>query len=417
MAELSPADNDSIVGRVRSASISIMNVNPQLGMWQAAGTAIAHAPSLTELRDPDSGGDNIAFTAQGHSARHAVQEPRGDLALVRPAPSRRASALSSAEDWRPGFRSVFGDKPENIRESGEQPAPPPPAETSDKARLGTREGLRAGAGQQLGRRQSLHEKHMGKEKAPWKTTINNGLKAFWKFFLTPSGFIITIYGLNIVAWGVSVHLQNRQPLPHPSPKTAILTLLSPPQAMLFFLLLKAAPAMNHPSASDHNSPRKKWIEICSQILNGLFCVTGFGLAPWRFRDLYLYVRAANFRSREAMMKLAAQNRSWFRPPAWATAEADDDKAPPETFTGQAAPPTALWKLGLTIWMMVLNTLLQAVLCYFMWGYNRHDRPEWATGTFIGLGCGVAMLAGLVSWWEGRKVKKIEGPRVKVVQEV
>jgi hypothetical protein len=38
----------------------------------------------------------------------------------------------------------------------------------------------------------------------------------------------------------------------------------------------------------------------------------------------------------------------------------------------------------------------------------------STGTFIGLGCGVAALAGLMSWWEGRKVKKIEGPEVKVV---
>lgn len=26
-----------------------------------------------------------------------------------------------------------------------------------------------------------------------------------------------------------------------------------------------------------------------------------------------------------------------------------------------------------------------------------------------------MFAGLMSWWEGRKVKKIEGPEVKVVQ--
>ncbi|KAK2063297.1 hypothetical protein LY76DRAFT_503981 [Colletotrichum caudatum] len=393
MAEPSSADNDGIVGRVRSASLSVINANPQLGMWQAAGTAIAHAPGLTELRDPCSGGDNIAFTAQGHSARHAVQEPRGDLALVRPDLSRRTSAFS-AEGGRPGSRNVFGDKPENARESGGRPHAPP-AETSDKARLGTRESPRASAGQRPGRRQSLHEKHMGQEKAPWKTTISNGLKAFWKFFLTPSGFIITIYCLNIVAWG----------------------------AMLFFLLLKAAPAMNHPSAGDRNSPRKKWIEICSQILNGLFCVTGFGLAPWRFRDLYLYVRAADFEDREAMLKLAAQNRSWFRPPAWATAETeaeadddDDDEAPAETFTGRAAPPTALWKLGFTIWMMVLNTFLQAVLCYFMWGYNRLDRPEWATGTFIGLGCGVAMLAGLVSWWEGRKVKKIEGPKVKIVQE-
>lgn len=27
-----------------------------------------------------------------------------------------------------------------------------------------------------------------------------------------------------------------------------------------------------------------------------------------------------------------------------------------------------------------------------------------------------MLAGLMSWWEGRKVKKIEGPEVKIVNE-
>ncbi|GKT47687.1 uncharacterized protein ColSpa_07868 [Colletotrichum spaethianum] len=371
------ADNGSIVGRVRSASISIMNANPQLGMWQAAGTAIAQAPNLTELRDTDSGGDNIGFNAQGHSARYAVQEPQGELALVRPIVGRRTSTFSN--DGQPGFRNVFNDKSENIREAEE---PSVLAGTSDEAPPDTDESLLPSEGQQFRRRQSLHQKHMAKDKAPWKTTITNGLKAFWKFFLTPSGFVITIYCLNIVA-------------------------------MLFFLLLKAAPAMNYPTADDDNSPRKKWLEICSQILNALFCVTGFGLAPWRFRDLYLYVRAVNFKNQTAMLKLAAQNKSWFRPPAWAI----EAEKVPETFTGQVAPPTPLWKLGFTIWMMVLNTFLQAVLCYFMWGYNRLDRPSWATGTFIGLGCGVAMLAGLMSWWEGRKVKKIEGPEVKIVQEV
>lgn len=38
-----------------------------------------------------------------------------------------------------------------------------------------------------------------------------------------------------------------------------------------------------------------------------------------------------------------------------------------------------------------------------------------TGCFIALGCGTAMLAGLMSWWEGRKVKKIEGPEVKILE--
>ncbi|TDZ23932.1 hypothetical protein Cob_v003433 [Colletotrichum orbiculare MAFF 240422] len=358
-----PANDDGIVGRVRSASISVFNANPQLGMWQAAGTAIAQAPNLTELRDLNSGGDNIAFNAQGHSARYAVQERDGDLALARS--STRNGIAGAPDNSEPAFRSLFEEsKPdeESNEHNGSDSRP------------------------QFQRRQSLHQKHMAQEKAPWKVTIANGLKAFWKFFLTPSGFIITIYCLNIVGWG----------------------------AMLFFLLINAAPAMNYPSADDNNSPRKKWLEIDSQILNALFCVTGFGLAPWRFRDLYWYIRAVNFKNREAMRRLAAQNKGWFRPPTW-TFDGDKGRAP--TFTDQTAPPTALWKLGFTIWMMVLNTLIQAVLCYFMWGYNRIDRPSWATGTFIGLGCGVAMLAGVMSWWEGRKVKKIEGPEVKVVPDV
>jgi hypothetical protein len=50
------------------------------------------------------------------------------------------------------------------------------------------------------------------------------------------------------------------------------------------------------------------------------------------------------------------------------------------------------------------------------GSHRKDFADLigSIGTFIGFGCGVAALAGLMSWWEGRKVKKIEGPEVKVV---
>lgn len=217
--------------------------------------------------------------------------------------------------------------------------------------------------------------------------------------------------------------------------------------MLFFLLLNAAPAMAVPTADDDYSPRKIWLEIDSQILNALFCVTGFGLAPWRFRDLYFFIRASRFKDIDAMRRLAQQNKGWFRPPRWAVDGAgradgtanDDSKtttgttttaagqageasattkytnipsaeqdtyhddielghttAPHHhrdgnseeepldfeprlatrsmTFTGQTAPPTALWKLLFTIMMMVLNTAIQCVLCYFMWHYNRFDRP-------------------------------------------
>lgn len=204
--------------------------------------------------------------------------------------------------------------------------------------------------------------------------------------------------------------------------------------MLFFLLLKAAPAMNHPSADDDYSPRKIWLEIDSQILNALFCVTAFGLAPWRFRDLYWMIKVRHFHDKPAMRRLTQQNKAWFRP-APEYEDAEDEKTS-TTFTGERAPPTALWKLVFVVDMMVLNTAFQVVLCYYMWAYNRFDRPTWATGkhvlcvnlqyepfanlsdlagTFIALGCGVSALAGLVSWWEGRKVKKIEGPGVKILE--
>ncbi|ETS73835.1 hypothetical protein PFICI_14781 [Pestalotiopsis fici W106-1] len=345
------------LGPLRRASTTLINANPQLGMWQATGTALAHVPDITELRGAETGG-NILFNSQGRSARTAVRRSDGELVPL--------GSVSKP-------RSETFPRDANAGAGGDEPA------------------------FTLPRRQTLLEMQSSEPKAGWGVTIRNGLKAYWSFLKTPIGVMITIYFLNIVAWG----------------------------AMLFFLLLKAAPAMNYPTADDDNSPRKKWLEIDSQILNALFCVTGFGLAPWRFRDFYRYMRVVFVRDRTAMSKLAAQNSGWFRTPDWYNhhedaedgASGSDHLARTPTFTGSKAPPTAMWKLGLVISMMVWNTLFQVVLSYFMWAYNRFDRPTWATGTFIGLGCGVSAVAGFVSWWEGRKVKKIEGPDVIVVKDV
>jgi hypothetical protein len=220
------------------------------------------------------------------------------------------------------------------------------------------------------RSQTFEEQAASYKKHGWAEATRHGFTAAWKFVTTPTGFLMTVYGLNVVAWG----------------------------AMLFFLLLGAAPAMNHPSKDAINSPRKIWIEIDSQILNALFCVTGFGLAPWRFRDLYWLIKARRFKNKYAMKRLNEQNKSWFRPPPWYNEneeggiEMESEKH--LTFTGKVAPPTSLWKLSFVVWMMALNTLFQAVLASMMWAYNRINRPTWSTGTFIGLGCGVSLLAGV-----------------------
>ena len=154
-----------ILGRARGASISLLNATPQLGMWQATGTAIAQAPNLTELRDPESGGANIEFNEHGHSIRIAKPDDDGELTLVK---SQTKTLSSPAEEAVAPEETILDTEKKKHRHHG------------------------------LHRRRTLKEKHASSHKESWGPTIRHGLKAFWVFFLTPSGFLITIYGLNVV---------------------------------------------------------------------------------------------------------------------------------------------------------------------------------------------------------------------------
>ncbi|KAL6402663.1 hypothetical protein AUP68_14117 [Ilyonectria robusta] len=201
MTEQSPSsptspNNNGFVGRVRGASISLINANPQLGVWQAAGTAIAQAPNLTELRDAESGGDNIEFDARGHSARFAVHDSDGELTLIR-SNTRRPTFTTPNFDQAPAEEPVIVADVEDAAQevtasSSEHRDHQPPLNLREKHRH-----LRE-------RRRSLYEKHKGDVKEKWGPTILNGLKAFWKFFKTPSGFFITIYCLNVVVCAYTI---------------------------------------------------------------------------------------------------------------------------------------------------------------------------------------------------------------------
>lgn len=156
-------EEKGIVGRARGMSLSLLNATPQLGMWQATATAIAQAPNLTELREPESGGSNIEFDAHGHSIRTAKTDSTGELTLVK---TQTKAFGGPVEVVAPDIDVEVGHKPHKHH------------------------GLH--------RRRTLKEKHASSRKESWGPTIKNGLKAFWVFFLTPSGFLITIYGLNVV---------------------------------------------------------------------------------------------------------------------------------------------------------------------------------------------------------------------------
>lgn len=239
-------------------------------------------------------------------------------------------------------------------------------------------------------------------KYPVKEQIAMGLVAFWEFYNTGFGFFLTIYALNVVAWG----------------------------GMLFLLLCNAAPTMCYDGDCNHiDSARRIWIETDSQILNALFCVTGLGLAPWRFRDAYYLFRYRVRKDQKALRTLAGIHRGWFRLPgsealpahlgpknieeAAGTFDPAAVPLPLETIpdappTGVRAPPSQLRKLDYVVWLQLSNTAFQVCLCSFMWALDRYDRPSWSTGFFVCLACVVGCAAGVLMGAEGKAVKRVEG---------
>lgn len=122
-------------------------------------------------------------------------------------------------------------------------------------------------------------------------------------------------------------------------------------------------------------------------MNGLFCVTGFGLIPWRFRDLYLLLRYRLQGNVAAWEKLRGVYHEWDR------------------WVGDQP-----WKVDLVIHLYCLNTYIQVILSGLMWGMNRYNRPAAATGTVVAAAC----LAGIGGVWvelrEGSKARKAQSAR-------
>ncbi|KAJ5401074.1 hypothetical protein N7465_011563 [Penicillium sp. CMV-2018d] len=332
-------------GRIlRSASVStvtrLLDYNPSGGMWQATGTAIAHAPNVTDLRSPD----DVFFDVHGRGVRRVSTQDSVGGAVVRRATAPTIDLGAFQEE-----KNIAG-----------------PVESLPESQLDHNES----------------NQDTIAPKVSWGTTFKKAALATWRFILTPTGLFILIYGLNVIAWG----------------------------AMLFFLML---------GVSSMSKERKEiWIEIDSQILNALFCLTSWGLAPWRIRDTYWlliwHFGSANA-SKKSIMHLAKRNSSWYRMRDSEESNCDE-MVVRETLTGKAAPPTKTWKMDFVVINMLLNSLFQVGMATFMWEYDRHTRPAFGVALFIGLGCFSSLLAGLTSWWEGRKVKRIEGAFFEAIQE-
>ena len=440
-----------IASSTRQAALDILNTDLPLGAWAATAQATSKAPTLIDIRK------SSVVDSEGQLQRQlSLQRSRsGSGGGVLP---RRQSLLRSGTAGLPGMPKVVESREVDEKRAEQQASPAVYEEQvwseKEKIQPAVRAATSSDTTGDVPRAEPSKEHHqydpselqrrfssgyIPPAKIPWATATWIGFKGFIRWFITPAGFLITIYCLNIVAWG----------------------------GMLFLLLCGAAPAMCWvevggiwmKSCNHIQSPRRIWLEIDSQILNALFCVTGFGLIPWRFRDLYYLVRwrlcsekkHGKLDKMHGLRVLAGTYNAWFRLPGHDTLDimsnaeyhaglpqaehelrshiqSDNNfdnesavdaatdtriplpirKAPSPPVTGIRAPPTVPWKLDFFIWCNVWNTFFQACLCGFMWGMNRYNRPSWSTGLFIALACGVAGVGGVVSFIEGKRVKRVEG---------
>ena len=372
-------NEEGAVSRIaRKAGKSFSESRPPVGMFHGWGIVASEVPSLKDIEVGNYQGDGWSGVAQRKNSQARRESVAGN------ALKREATIPTIPEGQQ------LQTKPEEITKSEKK-------EEGDVAKTAAHDPS-----------EPYENGYQFPPKHTWKQSLSIGAKGAFKFVITPFGFLLTIYSLNIVAWG----------------------------GMLFLILCRAAPAMNPPSCPDYNDkncPAQIWLEIDSQILNALFCVTGLGLIPWRFRDLYFLIKWRYFHNHDALRKLAGIHRNWFRlqgseeiPPTWTqTDEGLTDASLPPTIkasslalpirlspdaplTGFRASPSKYYMLDLIVWGWVWNSFLQIALCGAMWGFNRFTRPSWVTGFLIALACIVSMAAGWLVGKEGKRVKKVEG---------
>lgn len=411
-----------------------------LGAWQAISEDTVRSPTIPEIKNGSYSTEGWSHEGQLEKRRqnpHDIHKKR--LTRTKQSSQKIGSAVSEipasqtvdvpeepsdeSKESEDNWHAAKAQKNEhlNLPETEAEASPPPSIGPNDEGEYPN--GYR------------FPKKHT------WKQSCAIYGRAFWKFFLTIKGFLITIYALNVVAWG----------------------------AMIFFLLIPGAtPAMckSWPNCEDkEHSARQIWIENCSQILTALFCVTAFGLLPWRLRDFYYMLRYQILNDYDAVRRLAGFYRGWYRlpgseslpehlgpPPEPHTLKAkklfstrlwsddqdvekadviDDEIAaleanpavplppwsmPPAPLTGIRARPTKFRALAIMIWMYIWNTLFQVGLCVVMWGFNRFQRNHAyfsaLTALFIVCGCFTGIGAGIVVGKEGKVIKETEGIPVK-----
>lgn len=409
--------------------MSILQADIPRGMSGMTGIAAGQAPTLTEVRQG-------AYVADENERRQqfATEETPPALYSRRPTLTQTGnepeSLIAAPAVREPHVNGAIAEE----TPSTEAPAAPKTADTGaaieriPTAADKTEEDMIPNALVSHPTVYDLHRTETGTfpngykfpPKHTWKEATAIGFRAFLKFtFRSWFGFLIVFYCVQVIGWGGMIFL--------------LLCTAGDPR----MCWLERPPGSGNwvTDCSSKHTSKSLWIEIDAQVLTGLFCVTAFGLAPWRCRDLWHLMQYRIWHEHLALRKLAAAHKGWFRlpgsqhldpaiNPADLIEGRDDEaikllphpltKAPRTPWTAVRALPTPLWKMDFVVWMMFGNTIFQVILCGFMWGENRYKRPSWATALFIVLGMLSGIAAGWIQFTESKKIKQREGVPVETI---
>ncbi|TFK55975.1 hypothetical protein OE88DRAFT_1804760 [Heliocybe sulcata] len=221
------------------------------------------------------------------------------------------------------------------------------------------------------------------------------MKGVWAFVKTPMGFITAVYGFLVAFWGAAI--------------------------VIFLIKI-----INFHNANTQGF----WVEVSSQVENGLFTVTGVGLIPFRAMDTYRIWRIWHYKRKTRKLRIQKglpelvdeddlpdpiydvnyvhvlteeeqadlhyqqikfmKSQTWYRPHG--------------TDTHRAFPiNTAL----LICLLIDGNSFFQCILCGTMWGLNRFQRPAWSTGILIPASFLCGIFSGVFIWHGGQKTRRTE----------
>ncbi|KAF5333456.1 hypothetical protein D9611_002429 [Ephemerocybe angulata] len=230
----------------------------------------------------------------------------------------------------------------------------------------------------------------------WRRT----LMGVWSFLKTPMGILTGIYGFLVVFWGA---------------------------AIIFFL----AKFINF-----HNTNTQGfWVEVSSQVVNGLFTVTGVGFIPsrvlstWRIWKIWKYKRLTISRRKDAGLPQLFDMDDLPDPaydPNFVRVLSEEEHHDLHRLFSKSRESLLIIKRGIglmertlivmALWICLcndLNSVFQIILCGTMWGLNRFQRPPWSTGILIPAGFISGIAAAVLIWRGGERTKRVEEVRERL----